>query len=187
MNYCCRFSSPVGGLFAVDGQRVSTNRTIPPCTLCRCYVLPEFYLCVFFVAVFGSTLCVLRTFEPLDGQDWNYGRTNCNKNFSHLVTVHNRYDVKLFKDVVEGKSYIGAYLGLHKNKDANPSEWSNGDEMTNWTTTANITHEQICVAIDNNTWTEWPCNETKSFMCYNKSKLCYLCCVTFKWLSTFHQ
>ena len=170
VNYCCRFSSPVGGLFAVDGQRVSTNRTIPPCTLCRCYVLPEFYLCVFFVAVFGSTLYVLRTFEPLgeSGLDWNDGRKKCNESSYHLVTVHNRYDVKLLKDVV--KLHKSAYLGIHKKNDANPSEWSNGDKMTKWTTTAKITHEQICVAIDNNTWTERPCNETKSFMCYNKSK-----------------
>ena len=169
VNYCCRFSSPVGGLFAVDGQRVSTNRTIPPCTLCRCYVLPEFYLCVFFVAVFGSTLCVLRTFVPLNGRmNWTQTKEMCKENHSHLVTVHNRYDVKLLKDI--NINHLGAFLGLHKKKDANRSEWSNGDEMTNWTTTANITHEQICVAIDNNTWTERPCSETNSFMCYNKSK-----------------
>ena len=176
MNYCCRFCSPVGGLFAVNGKRVSSNRTIPPSTLCcpGCYsnVLPEFYFCFFFSAVFHLTLSTeLRKFERLsvEKRNWKNGQTACADKNGHLVTLHNRYDAQLIHKLIN-RPGATAYLGLHEKKDAHQSEWSNGVEMTKWTTEANITYEQKCVAIQNNEWREQPCNETMYFMCYNICK-----------------
>ena len=173
MNYCCWFCSPVGGLFAVNGQRVSSNRTIPPSTLCcpGCYsnVLPELNFCFLFSAGFHLTLSTeLRKFVSNDEGNWTEGQRKCVVRGGHLVTLHNRYDVQLIHKLIN-KPGATAYLGLHEKKHANRSEWSNGDEMTNWTE-ANITYEQKCVAIQNNEWREQPCNETMYFMCYNACK-----------------
>ena len=165
----------------MNGQRVSSNRTIPPSTLCcpGCYsnVLPEFNLCFFFSAVFHLTLSTeLRkfvtqtlSFVSNDKGTWIEGQRKCVGRGGHLVTLHNRYDVQLIHKLINGPG-ASAYLGLHEKKHANRSEWSNGEEMTKWTTDASITYEQKCVAIQNNEWREQPCNETMYFMCYNACK-----------------
>ncbi|XP_030198308.1 C-type mannose receptor 2 isoform X3 [Gadus morhua] len=121
--------------------------------------------------IFHLTLSTeLRKFERLsvEKRNWKNGQTACADKNGHLVTLHNRYDAQLIHKLIN-RPGATAYLGLHEKKDAHQSEWSNGVEMTKWTTEANITYEQKCVAIQNNEWREQPCNETMYFMCYNIS------------------
>ncbi|XP_059894594.1 C-type mannose receptor 2-like isoform X3 [Gadus macrocephalus] len=120
--------------------------------------------------IFHLTLSTeLRKFVLLPDvtKSWNDTQKECaNRNGSHLVTLHNRYDLKMIQDMVVSNTFLcGVHLGLHEK--TNPNGWSNGDKMMNWTTDWNVTHEQRCVAIHNNTWSNHPCNETMYFMCYN--------------------
>uniref|UniRef100_A0A8C5F9N6 Si:dkey-61f9.1 n=1 Tax=Gadus morhua TaxID=8049 RepID=A0A8C5F9N6_GADMO len=120
--------------------------------------------------IFHLTLSTeLRTFVKIKEGSWNEGQRTCVEGGGHLVTLHNRYDVQLIHKLINEPG-ASAYLGLHEKQDAHRSEWSNGEEMTNWTTEASITYEQKCVAIQNNEWREQPCNEKNYFMCYNASE-----------------
>ncbi|XP_059894593.1 macrophage mannose receptor 1-like isoform X2 [Gadus macrocephalus] len=103
-------------------------------------------------------------------KNWDETLKECEKEYnSHLVTLHNRYDLKMIQDMVVSNTFLlGVHLGLHEK--SNSSEWSNGEKMTNWTTDGNVAHEQRCVAIHNKRWSNHPCNETMYFMCYNATE-----------------
>ena len=126
-----------------------------------------------FFAVFHLTVSTeLRKFVSRPNvvkKNWDETLKECEKkNNSHLVTLHNRYDLKMIQDMVSNTFHLGVHLGLHEK--TNPSEWSNGEKMTNWTTDGNVTHEQRCVAIHNKRWSNHLCHEKMYFMCYNASK-----------------
>lgn len=90
-----------------------------------------------------------------------------------LVTIYDEEDIKFLKQfaVKEGRP---VWLGLQRSPQSNVSKWSNGapisSEMFN-TSDVNVRHgEQICEAIENNTWKGFNCSDRKPFMCSRQSK-----------------
>ncbi|XP_052316124.1 macrophage mannose receptor 1-like [Oncorhynchus keta] len=92
-------------------------------------------------------------------------QTNCQKNYSDLVTVHNQEDYEQLIQLMTSDKIDRAWIGLQRTQ---PSlVWSNGDPVndTAWSP-PNYTNPN-CVAINPNvTWEI--CFQEKNVMCYKK-------------------
>ncbi|KAF1372399.1 hypothetical protein PFLUV_G00264980 [Perca fluviatilis] len=111
---------------------------------------------------FGSNR--LRVFRFPDNEnepDWDGALSECNKANESFVTLYDEEDANFVANFSDGKQRL--WLGLRKGRNIT---WSDGVPVT-----FNATYEiekagtQICVAIDNNTWTSLNCSERKPFMC----------------------
>ncbi|KAK5896129.1 hypothetical protein CgunFtcFv8_009763 [Champsocephalus gunnari] len=112
--------------------------------------------------LFHSTLTShqLRSFNfPETRSTWSNGLKQCSENNESPVTLYDEED-ELFADKF-GAS--GCWLGLRKLRN---KTWSNGDNVNFNKSSVSLTEgEQICEAIDNDTWTGYNCSKRKHFMC----------------------
>ncbi|XP_033471131.2 secretory phospholipase A2 receptor [Epinephelus lanceolatus] len=89
----------------------------------------------------------------------------CNQTHESCVTLYDDEDAKFIHNLLlaEGPEE-SVWLGLRKDRN---TTWSDGSPVNFSNSSVNVTdEEQMCEAIDNNTWTGSNCSDRKYFMCY---------------------
>ena len=116
-----------------------------------------------FTGLFHFTLTShqLRTFNIHRGKRLRCkALEECSENKESLVTLYDEED-----DIFADKFMInrGLWLGLRKSRNLT---WSNGDNVNFNVSSVSLTDgEQMCEAIDNDTWKGYNCSLKKHFMC----------------------
>ncbi|KAF3859588.1 hypothetical protein F7725_021987, partial [Dissostichus mawsoni] len=94
---------------------------------------------------------------------WIEALEECYENNESPVTLYDEEDEKFTDKFQESKKEPPLWLGLSKSRNLT---WSNGNNVNFTESLVNLTKgEQICEAIDNDTWTGYNCSEKKHFMC----------------------
>lgn len=86
----------------------------------------------------------------------------CNQTGASLVTLYDEEDANFTAKFVD--SYDWVWLGLRRKR--TQITWSDGTPIPFSESSVTVTNgEQICEAIDNDTWSAFNCLEKKPFMC----------------------
>ncbi|KAK1906551.1 C-type lectin 1 [Dissostichus eleginoides] len=95
---------------------------------------------------------------------WSEALEECYENNESPVTLYDEEDEKFtYKFQESNRGPPPLWLGLSKSRNLT---WSNGNNVNFTESLVNLTKgEQICEAIDNDTWTGYNCSEKKHFMC----------------------
>lgn len=92
--------------------------------------------------------------------NWDAALSECNETNQSFVTLYDEEDANFIANLA---GILTVWLGLRKGRNIT---WSDGVPVTfNGSYVIETNNTQICVAIDNNTWTSLDCSETKPFMC----------------------
>ncbi|XP_062238309.1 uncharacterized protein LOC133948518 isoform X2 [Platichthys flesus] len=90
----------------------------------------------------------------------------CENNSSSFVTLYDDDDAKSLEEFAQAPPFSSLWLGLRRNLE-NVTTWSNGDPYTfNLTNVTVKREEQRCGAVENNKYTDFGCNKSLHFMCY---------------------
>ncbi|KAA8580131.1 hypothetical protein FQN60_005666, partial [Etheostoma spectabile] len=110
---------------------------------------------------FGSNR--LRVFNIYGSElTWDAALRKCNETNESLATLYDEEDANFINNTIK-KEDGTVWLGLRKGRNIT---WSDGVRVTfNYSYEIGKNTSQICVAIDNNTWTSLNCSERKPFMC----------------------
>lgn len=117
----------------------------------------------FFHFTFASNHLRIFSFPETDTVLWENA---CNQTHESFVTLYDEEDASFTAKVTSSfGSGSSVWLGLRRN----PTQitWSDGAPITFSESSLNVNNgEQICEAMDNNTWRGFNCSERKPFMCY---------------------
>ncbi|KAL7370992.1 hypothetical protein ABVT39_015941 [Epinephelus coioides] len=108
----------------------------------------------------------LRIFNVSTTKDmfWSVALQACKETHESFVTLYDDEDAKFIdKLLLPHGADKNFWLGLHKGRNIT---WSDGSPVNFSNSSVNVTDEQMCEAIDNNTWTGSNCSDRKFFMCY---------------------
>uniref|UniRef100_A0A3Q1CHF3 C-type lectin domain-containing protein n=1 Tax=Amphiprion ocellaris TaxID=80972 RepID=A0A3Q1CHF3_AMPOC len=131
-------------------------------------ILVFFLLCSgIFQFTFASNLRIFN--HPSEDKNWNEARRECNEKNGSLVTLYDDEDATFMRKYVTKSSsgfVSSVWLGLTKTR-TNVTTWSNGAPFIFSRSSVNLPdREQICEAMDKNTWKGFTCSGKHYFMCY---------------------
>ncbi|XP_047445545.1 macrophage mannose receptor 1-like [Mugil cephalus] len=109
-----------------------------------------------------------------DTKNWTEAQEYCRKNYTDLATVSNMTDMKRLIEESTGRK-TEAWIGLNNRADVNRTwHWSLPgvefkDDETRWYggEPNDRNGNENCVGMRNSKWLDFPCTETKHFLCYN--------------------
>ncbi|XP_053271406.1 lymphocyte antigen 75 [Pleuronectes platessa] len=104
---------------------------------------------------------------------WNDSLEICKNHSMSLVTLYDEEDAKSLEEFISGYINITqcdgmktVWLGLERIRE-NVTTWSNSEPYTFNLTNVTVTpEEQRCGAVENNKYTDFGCNKSFHFMCY---------------------
>uniref|UniRef100_A0A3Q2CJR2 C-type lectin domain-containing protein n=1 Tax=Cyprinodon variegatus TaxID=28743 RepID=A0A3Q2CJR2_CYPVA len=129
------------------------------------------YFIFFFTGLLQVSLAAnrLRWFLNDTETSWEEARNICLGKGGSLLSLYDEEDADVIQSFTKP---TGIWLGLRRNDSYVPT-WSNGEKVIfNESTTDLKGEEQLCEAIENETWKSFNCSEEKAFMCQHGKPEC---------------
>uniref|UniRef100_A0A3P8TN60 C-type lectin domain-containing protein n=1 Tax=Amphiprion percula TaxID=161767 RepID=A0A3P8TN60_AMPPE len=135
-------------------------------------ILVFFLLCSgIFQFTFASNLRIFN--HTSEDKNWTEAQHECNETGGSLVTLYDDEDATFMqKYMTKSSSWFvsSVWLGLTKTR-TNVTTWSNGAPFIFNRSSVNINDgQQICEAMDKNTWKGFTCSGKHYFMCYKDNQ-----------------
>ncbi|XP_043938368.1 C-type mannose receptor 2-like [Protopterus annectens] len=105
---------------------------------------------------------------------WLDAQNYCQTKYTDLVTIQNQSEMDYVNDIIKGAESKGVWIGLYRNTSTRLFLWSNGDQFmySQWRISHPGNDKHLCTAMLAE-WTNYLCNETFFFVCFQDSSNSY--------------